>query len=52
MVNKVLLCCPECCDKDSWKIEVESKGKKRVVTIVCKCGWSQQYIGTGESIIN
>jgi hypothetical protein len=48
--DKVLIYCPECGNKDKWKIEVESKGQKRIVTIVCTCGWSQQYTGTGESV--
>ena len=51
MVDKVLICCPECGNKDKWKIEVETRGKKRIVTITCSCGWSQQYVGTGESIV-
>jgi len=51
VVDKVLICCPECDNKDTWKIEVETRGKKRIVTITCSCGWSQQYSGTGESIV-
>jgi len=51
MVDKVLIVCPECGNKDKWKIEVETKGKKRIVTIICSCGWSQQYSGVGESIV-
>jgi RNase P subunit RPR2 len=44
--------CPECNKRDDWKIEVERKGKKRVVvTITCKCGYSMQYEGVGESVM-
>jgi RNase P subunit RPR2 len=50
VADKVLIFCPKCSNKDTWKIEVESRGKKRIVTITCVCGWSQQYSGSGESI--
>jgi hypothetical protein len=51
MPGRILIFCPACGNKDTWKIEVETKGKKRIVTIICKCGWCQQYAGTGESIV-
>jgi predicted nucleic-acid-binding Zn-ribbon protein len=42
--------CPDCGNKDNWKIEVEDKGKKKIINITCSCGYGKQFSGYGESV--
>jgi RNase P subunit RPR2 len=48
--SRQIVQCPDCGNKDNWKIEVESKGKRKIITITCKCGYGKQFSGYGESV--